>query len=46
MKRPGKKSTNAKNARGAFGDGHEKWVLIFLCIEGYALHMGSVDIYS
>ena len=42
--RPGKKSTNAKKAREAFGDGYEKEMLIPLCIEDYNQQMGDVDV--
>ena len=43
-KRPEKKSTNTKKARGAFGDAYEKEMPIPLCIEDYNQHMGGVDI--
>ena len=43
-KRPGKKSTNAKKAREAFGDAYEKEMPIPLCIEDYNQHMEGVDI--
>ena len=43
-KRPGKKSTNAKKAREAFGCAYEKEMPIHLCIEDYNRHMGGVDI--
>ena len=42
--RPGKKSTNAKKAREAFGDAYEKKMPIPLCIEDYNQPMGGVDI--
>jgi len=43
-KRPGKKSTNAKKAREAFGDLQEKQMMIALCIDDYNHNMGGVDI--
>jgi hypothetical protein len=43
-KRPGKKSTNAKKAREAFGDLQEKQMMIPLCIDDYNHNMGGVDI--
>ena len=43
-KRPGKKSTNAKKVREAFGDAYEKEMPIPLYIEDYSQHMGGVDI--
>ena len=43
-KRTGKKSTNAKKAREAFGGAYEKEMPIPLCIEDCNRHMGGVDI--
>jgi len=43
-KRPGKKSTNAKKAREAFGNLQEKEMMISLCIDDYNHNMGGVDI--
>jgi len=43
-KPPGKKSTNAKKAREAFGDLQEKQMMIPLCIDDYNHNMGGVDI--
>ena len=40
----GKKSTNAKKAREAFGDAYGKEMPIPLCIEDYNQHMGGADI--
>ena len=45
-KRPGKKSTNAKKAREAFGGAYAKEMPIPLCIEDYNRHMGGIDIAS
>ena len=42
-KRPGKKSTNAKKARQAFGEEQEKDMMILPCIDNYNRHMGGVD---
>ena len=42
-KRPGKKSTNAKKAREAFGEEQEMDMMIPLCIDDYNRHMGGVD---
>ena len=43
-KRPGKRSTNAKKAREAFGGAYEKEMPIPLYIEDYNRHIGDVDI--
>ncbi|KAA8893136.1 hypothetical protein FN846DRAFT_914398 [Sphaerosporella brunnea] len=45
-KRPGKKSTNAKNARAAFGEEHEKDMPIPACVDDYNHHMGGVAYYG
>ena len=43
-KRPGKKSTNAKRAREAFGEDQQKEMPIPVCFDEYNHHMGGVDI--
>jgi hypothetical protein len=43
-KRPGKKSTNAKKAREAFGEDFAKEIPIPTCFDDYNQHMGGVDI--
>ena len=43
-KRPGKKRTNAKKAREAFGGAYEKEMPIPLCIEYFNRNMGDVDV--
>jgi len=43
-KRPGKKSTNVKRAREAFGHDQQKEIPIPVCFDDYNHHMGGVDI--